>query len=225
MELKEHFTTFAGSGSQIRGSRPLREYVESLSKGNRIDRHDIASAFETDISDLETLAKIRNWKQDIRGGVLKPGERSLYEVVDEAVNDTIAYEPDRNEYGFLRDSWSTADQTLRRGDGDCEDYAILKYKILKELGVSPHDMRIIIGEVDGYGQHAQLHARMPDGSVYVMDNNDPPFQIRRHHYGFNEVGVEIYMPEDAQDTAPEKAARPDPLMPPAGQQFGLPPLY
>ena len=39
------------------------------------------------------------------------------------------------------DFWASPLQTL---GGDCEDYAIVKYVVLRELGITAHDPRLII---------------------------------------------------------------------------------
>lgn len=65
-----------------------------------------------------------------------------------------------------KDSWSPADQTLRRKTGDCEDYAFLNIAVLKVLGFKPQ-MFILSGK-DGY--HA-ICAFVKDGTFSLFDNN------------------------------------------------------
>ena len=47
------------------------------------------------------------------------------------------------QYGFA-DFWASPLQTLSNGAGDCEDYAIVKYVALRELGIVPGDLRLVI---------------------------------------------------------------------------------
>lgn len=42
------------------------------------------------------------------------------------------------------DYWSSRGEFLLRGGGDCEDYAIAKYYTLKDLGVNPQNMCLLI---------------------------------------------------------------------------------
>ena len=42
------------------------------------------------------------------------------------------------------DFWASPLQTLGSGAGDCEDYAIVKYVVLRELGITADDPRLII---------------------------------------------------------------------------------
>lgn len=52
----------------------------------------------------------------------------------------IKYESDEKLYG-VSDYWATLYEFVGRGKGDCEDYTIAKYYILKELGISPKKMK------------------------------------------------------------------------------------
>ncbi len=62
-----------------------------------------------------------------------------------AVNDYVnqfKYIEDKNNFG-QSDYWATPTEFFARG-GDCEDFAIAKYAILKQLGVSESKMRLAI---------------------------------------------------------------------------------
>lgn len=77
------------------------------------------------------------------------------------VIDPVNYQ--KNDY------WATPKQFLNR-NGDCEDYAIIKYKSLIHLGFDKDDMRIVVIE--------DLNLRVPhavlvvyiDGQPLVLDN-------------------------------------------------------
>lgn len=72
----------------------------------------------------------------------------------------------RSESG---DQWSTPSELLANG-GDCEDYAIAKYLLLRAMGVSADDMRILILRANGnVGEHAVLVVQTSAGP-YVLDN-------------------------------------------------------
>lgn len=63
------------------------------------------------------------------------------------VAQNIDYTRDEKEY------WQTANQTIDRGKGDCEDGAILMYNILIKSGVPVHRVRLNAGWVwDGKGE-------------------------------------------------------------------------
>ena len=63
--------------------------------------------------------------------------------VSSAVNAMVAYRTDDENHGRL-DQWSTPNETLSRGSGDCEDYAILKMALLARLGVPMSAMEIVV---------------------------------------------------------------------------------
>jgi predicted transglutaminase-like cysteine proteinase len=52
----------------------------------------------------------------------------------------IHYASDMKVYG-VRDYWATLYEFVGKNKGDCEDYTIAKYYILKALGVDPHKMK------------------------------------------------------------------------------------
>lgn len=52
----------------------------------------------------------------------------------------IKYKSDKEVYG-VSDYWATMYEFVGKGMGDCEDYTIAKYYILKELGISPKRLK------------------------------------------------------------------------------------
>jgi len=60
-------------------------------------------------------------------------------VVNTWVNQ-IRYKSDQAVYG-VRDYWATLYQFVGKNKGDCEDYTITKYYILKELGIDPKRLK------------------------------------------------------------------------------------
>jgi len=52
----------------------------------------------------------------------------------------IKYDSDMDVYG-VGDYWATLYEFVGKDKGDCEDYTIAKYYILKDLGVDPHKMK------------------------------------------------------------------------------------
>ena len=67
------------------------------------------------------------------------------------------------------DYWAAPYQFLSKS-GDCEDYCIIKYFTLKELGVSIDDMRIVVVKetIRNIG-HAILAVYDGD-KIYILDN-------------------------------------------------------
>jgi predicted transglutaminase-like cysteine proteinase len=74
--------------------------------------------------------------------------------LNRAVNMAIRPMSDWAQYGFA-DFWASPLQTLNSEAGDCEDYAIVKYVALRELGVPQDDLHLVIVQDD---QHQTGHA-------------------------------------------------------------------
>lgn len=101
----------------------------------------------------------------------KPVMEKLYEV-DRRVDESIVYIIDRKNYG-LDEYWATPMETVRKGRGDCEDLAILKHAVLRYLGVSVSDMRMIGLEekFNPENGHAVLMVKTEMGG-FILDIND-----------------------------------------------------
>ena len=101
------------------------------------------------------------------------------------------YRLDEEAYG-VSDWWATPQEFLKIS-GDCEDYAIIKYFALRELGFAPGALRIVVlkDRIRNIG-HAVL-AVFLDGEVHVLDNMTDmvfPHTKYRHYvpqYSLNET--------------------------------------
>jgi predicted transglutaminase-like cysteine proteinase len=92
------------------------------------------------------------------------------------------YKPDSDNYG-RRDYWATPLEFLRRS-GDCEDYAIVKYVTLRQLGYPAERLRlVVVRDTVRDIAHAVLAVYLDD-EVYVMDNLNASVlpQDRVSHY-------------------------------------------
>ena len=84
----------------------------------------------------------RRLLQLVELGRQRAGRARLGEI-NRAVNLSIRATSDWSQYG-VDDFWSAPLATIEKGAGDCEDYAILKYLALREAGISPDDLRLLI---------------------------------------------------------------------------------
>lgn len=90
-------------------------------------------------------------------------------AVNSWVNGRIDYVEDARQYGAV-DYWASAAQSLTRGRGDCEDYAIAKMQILRALGVSADSMYLVIArDLVRRIDHAVLAVAL-NGDLMVLDN-------------------------------------------------------
>ena len=101
------------------------------------------------------------------------------------------YRLDIDVYG-VSDYWATPQEFLKLS-GDCEDYCITKYFVLKELGYDAGRLRIvIIRDRIRNITHAVLAVYL-DQAVYIMDNlTDAVFEHSKYkhyipQYSFNET--------------------------------------
>lgn len=93
----------------------------------------------------------------------------LVRSVNHAVNSQIRYRPDNETSGKV-DHWALPAETLLRGTGDCEDYAILKMAMLEQAGVPAKSMSVLVlKDTDRQLYHAVLTIRTNAGFL-ILDN-------------------------------------------------------
>ena len=98
----------------------------------------------------------------------REGRARLGEI-NRAINLAIRPMSDLAQWGEI-DVWSSPLVTFASGAGDCEDYAIAKFVALRQAGVSPDDLRIVIMRDTIRGEdHAVAAARL-DGRWLMLDN-------------------------------------------------------
>lgn len=99
---------------------------------------------------------------------LDPGER--VDAVNRYVNARVTFTDDSRQFGRA-DLWSAASDTLRRGRGDCEDYALAKMQMLRAAGIPARDMFLVIArDLVRMQDHAVLVVRA-DGRSLMLDNS------------------------------------------------------
>lgn len=103
-------------------------------------------------------------------GARKSGDQAAQvEAINRWVNRKIEFGEDRDVYGRA-DYWASASETLRRGIGDCEDFAIAKMELLSTLGISRDKMRLVVArDLVRNADHAVLVVTLDDGAV-MLDN-------------------------------------------------------
>ena len=136
-------------------------------------------------------AKVRAWRRSIK----QMGDLNgwnLLAAVNGKVNQLVRYADDIKQFGRI-DHWASPIESLV-GRGDCEDYVILKYFSLVELGVSEDDMRVVVVK-DNKRRigHAVLAVKLA-GKTYILDSLRARPQlhtsIKRYspYYSFNRNG-------------------------------------
>jgi predicted transglutaminase-like cysteine proteinase len=169
--------------------------------------------------------KVQSWRATIErlGGV---DGLELLTAVNAAVNQLITYRDDLTAYGKL-DHWATPMESLT-GYGDCEDYALVKYVSLIELGVSHDQMRIVVlkDKARNIG-HAVLAVTLDD-RTYILDNliARPTLDSALPHYqpiySFNQTRQWLNVAvrsRDAQVASTETNPGPITVIPPAASNL------
>ncbi|MCM8558387.1 transglutaminase-like cysteine peptidase [Sphingomicrobium sediminis] len=90
-------------------------------------------------------------------------------TINAYVNARVAFTEDRDQYR-VADRWSRAADTLARGAGDCEDYAIAKMQMLRAAGFAEEDLYLVVlKDLVRRADHAVLVVRH-EGRFLVLDN-------------------------------------------------------
>ena len=91
------------------------------------------------------------------------------EAVNSYINARVRFVDDRLQFG-VTDRWLTASETLSRGRGDCEDYAIAKRAMLRAAGLADKDLYLVVlKDLTRRADHAVLVVRAA-GRFLVLDN-------------------------------------------------------
>lgn len=136
--------------------------------------------------------------------------RAKIEWINRSINAAIRYTSDPEQHG-VPDLWSAPLATLGSGRGDCEDYAIAKYALLRDAGFSSDDLRLlVVRDRTARQDHAVVGIRLK-GRWLVLDNRhdvllepkDAPHLVPL--FALNQHGVKLFaVPYDA--TAPSTPA-------------------
>jgi predicted transglutaminase-like cysteine proteinase len=143
-------------------------------------------------------AAARRFLSIVELGRARQGRAWLGEI-NRAVNLSIKPVSDWVQHG-VADFWSAPLATLRTGAGDCEDYAIVKYVALRESGILPDDLRlVIVRDIKRKTDHVVLAVRH-DAEWLILDNRTLIMvnaREARHYYpllvadhrGVRELGI------------------------------------
>lgn len=113
------------------------------------------------------------------------------QAVNDAVN-RVGYVEDIDNWG-VSDHWSTPAEFFAQG-GDCEDYAIAKYVILRRAGLTPDQLRVVVVQDERTDRRHAVLAVYTDRDILILDNQKalpiPAAQIAhyRPYYSINEQG-------------------------------------
>jgi predicted transglutaminase-like cysteine proteinase len=110
--------------------------------------------------------RLRAW-QDFLATLRGHDREYQINAVNTYVNQQL-YILDPQNYG-KKDYWATPGEFFANG-GDCEDYATVKYFSLKQLGIDPKRMRVVVLHDTNLNiAHAVLEVQQP-GQRLILDN-------------------------------------------------------
>jgi predicted transglutaminase-like cysteine proteinase len=93
----------------------------------------------------------------------------LVRKVNLAVNHSVRYQLDPVTWG-VEDYWASPRETIQKGAGDCEDFAILKMGMLAALGIPMSAMQVVVvQDLRRRIGHAVLTVRIGSDN-FVLDN-------------------------------------------------------
>jgi predicted transglutaminase-like cysteine proteinase len=129
----------------------------------------------------------------------KGREAETLQIVNDAINKQMKWVDDKAHWG-VDDYWATPAESSGSAGGDCEDFSIAKYYLLKELGVPLSRLRITYVRVLNQGGQAHMiltyYAR-PDAEPLIMDNIDARVRPASQRsdlepvYSFNDDEVQV----------------------------------
>lgn len=86
----------------------------------------------------------------------------------------VPYFEDRQIYG-VEDHWAIPQELFDHNAGDCEDFSIAKYLVLKKLDFAIKDLKVAIVEDVNLSENNAYHAVLVvryQGEEYILDNKD-----------------------------------------------------
>jgi predicted transglutaminase-like cysteine proteinase len=146
-------------------------------------------------------AKFAIWRGLIQNN-LGASDTERTKRVNQFFNQQMQFADDMVVWGQA-DYWATPMESLGRGAGDCEDFAIAKYFTLLQTGVQPEKLRLIYvraktGGADGAPTQAHMvlaYYAQPDAEPLIMDNLIPDIRPASRRpdlvpvFSFNSAGV------------------------------------
>ncbi len=96
----------------------------------------------------------------------------------ERIETALSEEPVR-----YRSRWTTVEEFMRRG-GDCEDFATTKYYLLRRLGFSADQMRVVVTWDRGAGGYHAVLAVRHEGQVLLLESDNTIRRGSRHRFRF-----------------------------------------
>lgn len=89
--------------------------------------------------------------------------------INRAVTLAVKYTSDTEKHG-IPDHWATPFDTLESGKGDCEDYAITKFALLRAMNWPAKDLRIVLVYISRKREYHAVEATRLGHDWRILDN-------------------------------------------------------
>ena len=142
-----------------------------------------------------TSARMTSW-QNLLDSAGSDSDSAKLQRVNSFINRSVSFVDDQQAWG-AEDYWATPAETLGRGLGDCEDFAIAKYFSLVRMGVPSEKLRLTFVKALKQNQAHMVLAYYanPNAQPLILDNLDPRVRPASERsdllpvYSFNDLGV------------------------------------
>ncbi len=129
----------------------------------------------------------------------KGRETAALQLVNDAINKRVKWVDDQTHWQAI-DYWATPAESIATAGGDCEDFSIAKYYLLKELGVPLSRLRITYVralKLNGQAHMVLAYYPQPGSEPLILDNFDPRVRPASQRadlepvYSFNDDEVQL----------------------------------
>ena len=152
----------------------------SMAPDGWVDHVDQGAAFDACLSGAASCGSRAGTWRNMRDTLAGLSLRDRLQRANSFVNHNLYFRYDSAATGRA-DSWSSPSELLRTGGGDCEDFALAKYWLLRATGVPEEDMYVmIVRDAVARADHAYLAVRTGDSFVLLDSRVDgvlPPHML------------------------------------------------
>jgi len=117
------------------------------------------------------LQRYRQWQAELQR-LHSVSEALQVEQINRYVNRALDFVNDMTQWQ-RDDFWATPRESLERGAGDCEDFAILKYFGLRHLGLAPEKLWLVYAKLRIGGQQSAVRQEHMVLAYYPTPGADP----------------------------------------------------
>lgn len=113
---------------------------------------------------------------EVLHGLAGRDDLTRLKAINDFYNRRIVFQDDTRTWGQV-DHWASPLETLAKGQGDCEDFAIAKYFSLLAAGLPPESLRLVYVQAQQGGSGGPRFAHMvlayhggPQAEPLILDN-------------------------------------------------------